>query len=768
MSDSDAAPARGETRRLHRWGPVAALALVLAGVFAPVWLHCGEMIYNPRSDLLAFTHPYRVLQSQAWEMIGRPTLWDPTSFGGRPVLGDPQAGLFYPPNWLSWLADGEAALAAGYGWSVLLHLLIGGLGVLYWLRGAGLSAPARIVAALVFALYGKWFHHLLVQGHLVFLPLMWLPWQCALVERIWREPSRRGVAALAGVSALVAVGAHPQPAFYGQLLVALYALGFGFAHGRWRSAPPWLAFAAAGALALGLSAVFLLPIAADAGLYVRGAGLDYATAAARAVTFADLGELLWPTGPPRVLEPPPYAGVLALPLGAFALLRAPRSVRVLCSVIAIVLIAWYGLGEVGGLHRWLYAWVPGFDLFRLPSRVFLVAGLPLALLSGYGLDALSGGEGLARKRVLAAGLLACAGIGVAATILRGGTIAWLPALAWSLPALVLAPWPRRCQAGIVAGVALLLALDLARIAAPLVETRPLADVLGDNPVARRIAAPLGEGRVLAFNFRSRGDLSALPASYTTRAGLESVRGFNPMAPRATVDFLIRGAANAEPEIRPRVTIPSFAIESRPHLDLFNVRWLVTNAPQRLPGLELRERFGPFDVFHYQLGSDHTTLRETFLYENTERMPRAALVREARLVDGRTEAIEAVRSLDARSVVLVEEAELVGVFPGVFRALPVEHRMDELFIEVDAGQGGYLVLSELDHPGWRALDGRQPLPIHRANGVFQVVRLSPGEHALHFAYRPRAFLLGAGITLLSLALTVACALPRRGSGASAMA
>ena len=29
-------------------------------------------------------------------------LWDGTGFGGRPMVGNPQAGLFYPPVWLAW------------------------------------------------------------------------------------------------------------------------------------------------------------------------------------------------------------------------------------------------------------------------------------------------------------------------------------------------------------------------------------------------------------------------------------------------------------------------------------------------------------------------------------------------------------------------------------------------------------------------------------------------------------------------------------------
>src|SRR3954447_24957520 len=54
-----------------------------------------------------------------------PSAWDPFGFGGRPRVGNPQAGLFYPPVWLAWWANRPSAL----GWLTVAHLIWGGLGV---------------------------------------------------------------------------------------------------------------------------------------------------------------------------------------------------------------------------------------------------------------------------------------------------------------------------------------------------------------------------------------------------------------------------------------------------------------------------------------------------------------------------------------------------------------------------------------------------------------------------------------------------------------
>ena len=73
---------------------------------------------------------------------GRPPRWDATGFGGRPLVGNPQAGLFYPPVWLAWWSGSLSAL----GWLTVGHLLWGGVGVYLLTQSLGLGRPASVVA----------------------------------------------------------------------------------------------------------------------------------------------------------------------------------------------------------------------------------------------------------------------------------------------------------------------------------------------------------------------------------------------------------------------------------------------------------------------------------------------------------------------------------------------------------------------------------------------------------------------------------------------
>jgi hypothetical protein len=85
--------------------------------------------------------------------------------------------------------------------------------------------------------------------------------------------------------------------------------------------------------------------------------------------------------------------------------------------------------------------------------------------------------------------------------------------------------------------------------------------------------------------------------------------------------------------------------------------------------------------------------------------------------------------------------------------------------VESPGRGWLVLRDLHFPGWRALVDGRPAPLYVADGVFMAVRLEAGSHEVAFRYRPMSLILGAALTFLTLAVSVALwgvrRRPRRG-------
>jgi hypothetical protein len=144
-------------------------------------------------------------------------------------------------------------------------------------------------------------------------------------------------------------------------------------------------------------------------------------------------------------------------------------------------------------------------------------------------------------------------------------------------------------------------------------------------------------------------------------------------------------------------------------------------------------------------------------------PRTYAVGEARLATGEA-ALAALADprLDLRRAVILAEGQAMSgaatPFAGSSRL--VELRPDHVRLEAELSRAGYVVLVDGYDPGWRAeIDGR-PAPVLRANIAFRAVAVPAGRHVVEYRYRPTSVILGASISVLTLALGLGYAATRR--------
>jgi hypothetical protein len=150
--------------------------------------------------------------------------------------------------------------------------------------------------------------------------------------------------------------------------------------------------------------------------------------------------------------------------------------------------------------------------------------------------------------------------------------------------------------------------------------------------------------------------------------------------------------------------------------------------------------------------------EGIMYENQQALPRTWLVSEtiplppqqvlasihtSRLPDGRT--------YEPTRMALVEDP--AGQFQGTAlqptdRASVVEIADTLATIQTQANAPAFLVLSDVNYPGWRATIDGQPTPIFQTNYVQRGVKVPAGRHVVRFEFHPKSFMLGAGITAAS--------------------
>ncbi len=343
-------------------------------------------------DILDYFFPYRVYARQAVEH-GRLPLWNPDIFGGAPFLANIQSSLLYPPTALFYVLSEPAA----YNWSLLLHVFLGGLFTYLFARQSlRVGRAGALLSAVIFALggfLGGQLDHLNQLSAAIWLPALLLCWDKAVSgRRLTYIP----LGAL--VIALQFLAGHTQESYFMLVTLLLYAVFTTLLSARRRglSAIPMNLIVAGALLAIGtgLSAAQLVPTAEMNSWGIRGNGLTYAEAANGSLKGTLLLNAILPPFWNRDLVTVPgnseflgYVSVAGLVLAAAALLYARQRHTLFFSLLAVAALV-LALGPQEPAYPFLFRYLPGLNLFRVPARWLLVSSFSLAVLAGLGLNAL--------------------------------------------------------------------------------------------------------------------------------------------------------------------------------------------------------------------------------------------------------------------------------------------------------------------------------------------------------------------------------------------
>jgi len=689
-------------------------------LLAPVWLG-GQALYwgTPSTQFVPWWW-------QAWRTLqaGELPLWNPLLGMGAPLAANYQSALFYPPHWLYFVlaAAGSLPLMAwGQALLVAAHLGLAGAGMLRLLRALGADAAGQLVGALAFSLSG----YLVARAHFLSInaSLAWLPWILLAAYQLAQAPGRRTVLRLAALLALQWLAGHAQMAWYSLLLA-----GVGLLLWAWPTQARWRAlgsFVAAGAAALALSAVQLLPTAEYLLQSQRASQVDAALAMTYSLWRWRLLGLLAPglfgspatgdfAGYGNFWEDAIYIGVLPLLLAALMWRKVqPRRLAwFLLGVVAVsVLLA---LGRHTPLFPWLFAHVPSFDMFQGPARFSLWAVLALSLLAGLGVQywRKPEGRGLYWSRLAVAGAAAVIFGGVVGVLLRAGprfeipasfprAMLWLGLTLLAISVFNLRGWrlPERTRTwllGLLVVAELLVAGWGLNPGAPLslyAET-PLRGEVQGQLADGRLYMPAEDERVLKFEHLFRFDTfySADPQEVRTSLlpntsvldGMPSANNFDPLLPGRYVEW-IEALEAADSETRADM------------LALMNVSVV-----------------------------QHVEPDGSVRFEGVPALPRAQLYACQPPVGlGQPAACP----LAGQSVIIDSGANRVN-------------------IEVGTEQGGWLLLADTYYPGWQATVDGVAVDIQPAYGVFRAVQVPAGTHEIEFLYRPLSFAIGLASSLLA--------------------
>ncbi len=674
------------------------------GSFAAVYLFFLEYLWPLRrvhlfSDIEGYHWP---LLSYAYQSLreGRFPQWDPSIYCGVSFVGNPQAALFYPPNWLlfamTWPRRAISFVTlefvdALHFWAALLLVYV-------WFRDRGNRVVTALVCGLGYAFGGY------AVGDIQHLgatnAYTWFPLGLWGIEQASRSGGYRPLWKLVLASALAFLAGYPPEWAVLAVCAVTYAMCL---PNRWRLA----AATVAGLLvSLGICAVQLLPALEASKLKVAA---KYYGDPLPWVLFSNLflpnrfnQSRAVPMGPGEEQ----YLYIGAAGLFALGWLAVSRRWRAALPGIAIAGVCVWTMRNPFG---WTGALLDALPRFTEIVRGWnFLAGLALAatLLTGAAME-----DVLARRwrggfgaPVAGACLLWCGwlwyvwipggrdfGVGSRSALEAGISVALFSALLFAMPA-------RR----VLSSAALVL----------LVYTE--YKVYGTN--RRFSAAEEDVDRFFAVDARTGG------------AGMIGL------------DNAVYGELRKNRHYRIAL-LGSIVHDDMRHYMLATPQGLDPMLPdqyrrevERYVAFHSDREFWP-DPFHEE-SMRQLAVRYVVLPQTHEAYAKLRGDARFRLMEPSGSFYHAFEYLGAQAIVEMDKGT----------ARPVEWSPERRVVAVDAAQDGTLVFREQFAAGWTATVDGAPVAVERHGLAFQKIRVPAGKHAVQFTYRSPALLWGALVSL----------------------
>lgn len=714
--------ARGSLRLVGQ-ALLEILAIAVSLVLVPLFYwrllssNPNDVATLPTGDFTDLHYPYRRWIAEELARGERP-FWDPFVSAGHSAVGDIQFHLFYPPD--RWLAEQVG------GWfplrflelDVVAHVALGTLFTYLLARRLTGSRAGGLVAAIVFG-FGGYFAGFPVQQMILLETSVWLPLILLCTDLGADLNLVAAFVAGAGALALAALAGHPQTLFYVGLTAGLYLVFKGWNQGRVRlAALVGLPILYGGGVALAAPA--LVPAAFHLGLTDR-TDVSYSFSSTGFALHEALG-MIFPT---QFGGAPLYSGVVALLLVAVAIAHPHRRANKLFWVGLALFGLLLSFGGATFLQSLSYLAL-GALKFRDYERLSLLCDLGIALLAGYGAaDLLSRRE--VRLSWLNRGIGWSIGGLAAFTILLAAQVAVVPGDAAGRL------WPLIDRA-----VFTIILVGLGGALLVLRERRRLSTTLAGLLILSLVGFDL-----FSTNWQNNlrpGDPDRLLAPTPI---VEYLQSYTSGLFRIASEGLLPGDGNAGDLFRLEDVVGNSPLETRDYADftrkvpetvrwqILNVRYVITRRKLDDPRLHLLRQNG-----------------DQYLYEIDQklRLPRAYVVHQTILVPSHDAALGLLPTLDLRRQAVVEgAAPLLSGSPEEDSLVRVtDDHPDDLTILARLTEPGFLVVSEIDYPGWQATVDGQPARVYRTDGIVRGVALDAGQHVVHFWFVPPGLAEGEAI------------------------
>ncbi len=659
-------------------------------------------------------------------------LWNPHMFGGTPFQADIQTGVFYPLNLALSLLPKKEILEFYelYQSQIIFHFILAAWFTFIFLRKLNLDFVSSLLGGAVYAFGGFFFshaHHTNMVHSGIWLPAVFF---CCLKGF---EDDSRWIWGCPLFLAISLLGGHPQ-----MTLFIFYAFSLFYIFLAWGKSDliifNALRFIGIVVLFFLLGTIQILPTAEFLSQTARSS-MDFNGAVTDSLPIAALWSFLLPDWNIATYESwqrwefRNYLGVGTIFLAVCGVLNSPKNIgRFFCVVGILALILSFGKNTP--IYKLFYDFAPGFSFFRVPARFLMVLTFCVAVLAAFGCSDFNSNSDQVNERknfkrkVIYLGILILGLIFLAPTPekLPNDFIKWQLSNSLIITGLVflfylvktLFPgWNRLC----VFVILIIVLVDIF-VYRPIFNQQQASKTNFINGIKANPALKLAEKQPHDTRFLIGGK-NLILGNWGLVYGFSNVGGYNP--------FKLKSYSQLD--LNSQKTLNILGVK---FTDSFDLKTLTDNFPGRT---------------QFKIIND-------FL-ENQDAYPRAFFVTESRTVDN----FDLKKSLeeeqfDPLSIVYLEGGADLTQLDKVladYKITNLMNRGSRVSLELHAKNKGFLVLTDVYYPGWKAAINGDETKVLKANSIFRAIEIEKTVNKVEIWFEPLTFVIGAwisGITFLT--------------------
>jgi hypothetical protein len=738
--------------------PIIFLVLISVVFFAKV-ICSGGTLYG--SDFLFYFYPIKRFAYDYVSTNGSFPLWNPYLFSGTPFIANIQASMFYPLGLLYYLIPTETA----YLYSTVLHCIVGTVFMYMFMRSLSVSKSGAFLSGFIFIFNGYFMAHL-YAGHLSFIQTyIWIPLIFLFLVRFSQSGCFRHVIMAGLILGIQILGGFPQLVFY----TILAAILFFFYSCCTRIKIDGVQYLLKTAVAAGMfvligfsiAAIQLLPTYEFTQLSTRAEGVGYQFATMDSLPPRNLLTFFFPLlfGSPadgsfwissatwEFWEYCGYVGIGALAIATIAVRKVISDHLGRFFIMLIVIALFLALGKYNPAYPVIYH-LPGFNNFRIPAQIIFLYVFSIAVLTGKGLDFIKGSKALSMrmKRMLFfvlllflpliiwsygftdhfshflsqhiqfAGYTAERVFPIISVISRAIFLSY-GILFVVLVFLYLHDKERISYSMLTATLIFISIVDLGSFSSPMIQSTDIKPLLNKGKWLHHVT----RNPIL-----SRAVISG--RCFIENAGLwygfQDIQGYDPLILKRYMEYINR--SQGLPPDRKVVNLHYISDFNHKFIRMLNLKYVVDCRTSRI---------GEVEAF----------------------IPRCTIVHKME-IKNRAEILDFMmqKAFDPLNLVVFEENDAPRSFftPGQDPS-PREtsnitrYQNNEIRLIANLDASGFLVMSEINYPGWQVyVDGKRE-KIFTGNYLFRTVLLEKGDHEIHFIFSPLSFKIGAFISVSAL-------------------